>query len=245
MAILDNLINFIPWHGTPHDDKYDHKGSDNFYGFGYDGDDIIRGGKGNDRVDGGKGNDKIYGEYGDDYLYGGEGNGNDMIYGDHGHDVIDGGYGNDKLYGGYGDDHLYGGYGNDVLKGDDGRDRLDGEGESPMKEVESGSSMAPIDVLYGGKQGDTFVLGSSIPYYGNQGDHDYALIKDFNKHEGDQIELYGKKESYYFESSSVKGMGSHAEDTQIYHLNSQGEKDLIAIVQDASKESVMSSIILV
>jgi hypothetical protein len=234
-----------PWYGTPYNDMYDYKGHDDFFGYGYGGNDVIKGGKGHDHIDGGKGNDKIYGESGNDYLYGGDGK--DTLYGDHGHDVLDGGYGNDKLYGGKGDDYLFGGYGNDYLKGEDGRDRLDGYSSPVLEKAtaalkEEGMKYAQQDILFGGKHADVFVLGNYRQcYYADYGNNDYAVIKDFNWKEGDTIEVSGDKKSYYLESSSIKGMGSHHEDTKIYYINSDHSHDLVAIVQDASKEQVMNA----
>jgi Ca2+-binding RTX toxin-like protein len=88
----------------------------------------------------------------------------DSLFGRRGDDKLFGRRGDDVLIGGRGKDKLYGGRGNDLLKGGRGNDLLDGgRGD---------------DVLIGGKGADRFILSP-----GND------RILDFNKRQGDSIEL--------------------------------------------------------
>ncbi|MFT2159484.1 immunoglobulin-like domain-containing protein, partial [Pseudomonas putida] len=84
-----------------------------------------------------------------------------------GNDILSGGNGNDILFGQGGSDTLDGGKGNDILLGGTGNDTLiGGQGD---------------DILIGGSGADTFVWKA--------GDIGNDVIKDFNKAEGDRIDL--------------------------------------------------------
>ncbi|WP_042141868.1 immunoglobulin-like domain-containing protein, partial [Pseudomonas parafulva] len=84
-----------------------------------------------------------------------------------GNDILSGGNGNDILFGQGGNDTLDGGKGNDILLGGSGNDILiGGPGD---------------DILIGGSGADTFVWKA--------GDYGNDVIKDFNKGEGDRIDL--------------------------------------------------------
>ncbi|KMY37697.1 immunoglobulin-like domain-containing protein, partial [Pseudomonas putida] len=84
-----------------------------------------------------------------------------------GNDILSGGNGNDILFGQGGSDTLNGGKGNDILLGGTGNDTLiGGQGD---------------DILIGGSGADTFVWKA--------GDVGNDVIKDFNKAEGDRIDL--------------------------------------------------------
>ncbi|ANC79498.1 retention module-containing protein [Pseudomonas putida] len=84
-----------------------------------------------------------------------------------GNDILSGGNGNDILFGQGGSDTLDGGKGNDILLGGTGNDSLiGGQGD---------------DILIGGSGADTFVWKA--------GDIGNDVIKDFNKAEGDRIDL--------------------------------------------------------
>ncbi|WP_373939418.1 retention module-containing protein [Pseudomonas putida] len=84
-----------------------------------------------------------------------------------GNDILSGGNGNDILFGQGGNDTLDGGRGNDILLGGTGNDTLiGGHGD---------------DILIGGSGADTFVWKA--------GDLGNDVIKDFNKAEGDRIDL--------------------------------------------------------
>jgi Ca2+-binding RTX toxin-like protein len=91
--------------------------------------------------------------------------GNDSLFGYGGDDLLDGGTGDDKLWGGDCIDKLYGGYGNDRLYGGAGSDSL-----------------------YGGAGADTFAymnMADCHPSFCGE------LIWDFNRAEGDRIDLAG------------------------------------------------------
>lgn len=178
--------------------------------FGFDGDDTIEGKQGNDTVYGGIGKDRLFGNSGDDLLFGDAGN--DRLFGGKGNDELNGDAGNDRLFGGSGNDLLVGGKGNDVLVGGAGDDRLLG-GEFfsfvilPFPPVSPPSSKQ-IDILTGGVGADTFVLstfgpadGPVQPYLGDG----YAVITDFDRLEGDKIELLGSatNNNYTFNKTLV------------------------------------------
>ena len=117
---------------------------------------------GGDLVYAGFANDTVWGEAGEDTLYGQDGN--DTLYGGHGlTGVVD--QNRDFLFGGAGNDRLYGEEGNDILVGGTG-----------------------IDKLYGGAGADLFIWnhvnesGISYPAYLDR-------IEDFNRYEGDKIQL--------------------------------------------------------
>ncbi len=164
--------------------------------FGLNGDDSILGKGGNDTLYGDLGNDLLRGGSGNDWLNGGFGN--DLIFGDAGNDDLNGDHGNDILIGGTGDDLLTGGKGNDILVGGAGNDRLlGGEFYSftivPFPLVEP-TQNNQFDILTGGKGADTFIVRTFgptdapvHPYLGNG----FAIITDFNRLEGDRIELLG------------------------------------------------------
>lgn len=129
----------------------------------------------NDRLHGTSFSENIYGYGGDDRLHGSGGN-----------DELDGGRGNDFLYGDDGNDTLYGCPGDDVLNGGTGNDRLDGFWNTNTGER---------DYLYGDRGSDTFVLGGRFNGYGFNGylGNSWADIQDFNRGEGDKIEVFGSR----------------------------------------------------
>jgi Ca2+-binding RTX toxin-like protein len=184
------------------------------------GNDVIHGLEGNDLIEGRGGNDILYGDSGNDRIYGGTGN--DNLYGGTDNDNLYGGTGNDKLYGQAGDDNLYGQAGNDVLTGGIGKDYLNGFG-----------SGEEYDILTGGTEADTFAVGSpnnNIIQYLGAG---YATITDFNKVQGDKIQLLDLVESNnQYSLGSGNWQGSNAPDTGIFYKG-----DLIGVVQDTTNVS--------
>ncbi len=130
--------------------------------------------------------------------------------------------------GGDGDDILMGGLGNDTLSGGAGDDELNGFGTSA-------SGVPQIDILTGGSGEDTFVLGGywGISYIGNG--NSYAIITDFNWVD-DKVELIPPAVlggGYYsLEPKAITGIGTIAEDTELYLIDSSGQKDRIAVFQD-------------
>jgi Ca2+-binding RTX toxin-like protein len=113
---------------------------------------------------GGQATNRIFGGFGADTLHAAS-NGA----------TLDGGFGLDKLLGGAGDDRLVGGFGadNDVLKGGGGNDTLIG--------------MIGRDKLTGGGGADHFTLAAY--YESGLTDTSRDLILDFNRSQGDRIDL--------------------------------------------------------
>jgi Ca2+-binding RTX toxin-like protein len=108
----------------------------------------------------------LYGLDGDDFLSPGT-PGPLALYGGDGKDILGGAASGDELYGGRGDDSLDGGFGNDLLEGGSGSDYLRGG--------------LDLDTLYGGAGGDVFSF---------LGDESTDRVHDFNRKEGDSIELF-------------------------------------------------------
>ncbi|HNG36842.1 MAG TPA: hypothetical protein PK068_09765 [Nitrosomonas sp.] len=178
--------------------------------------DRLEGGNGNDVLDGGTGADWMFGGLGDDYYY--VDNVGDYIWETDGWDAVASevysytlptgverlnlgengviGYGNtlNNLifdYGNVGVSYLYGGYGNDTLWGYTGDDFLAGEWGN--------------DTIYGGDNIDTIAGGANSDTLWGEGGADYFtyydrsesinnsygwdIIKDFNRWEGDKIDL--------------------------------------------------------
>jgi Ca2+-binding RTX toxin-like protein len=196
--------------GEKNDQIYGNDGNDIIYGMG--GNDYISGGAGTDYLYGGDGNDQISAGEGNDFLYGG--NGNDFMGGGaEGDDVLYGEAGDDAMYGVTGNDSLYGGSGNDQLFGESGNDLLDG----------NGYTVGELDSLTGGSGADTFALGGSgVIYYIGSG---RALINDFNRFEGDKIQIWGSTSDYRF-VDALDLTGNGIRDTGIYR-----NSDLIGIVE--------------
>jgi Ca2+-binding RTX toxin-like protein len=237
------------------------EGNDQLYG--QDRQDLIYGDSGNDYIEGGTENDQINGDDGNDILYGDniEGSpsvsGDDTIFGNNGNDKIYGGRGNDSLEGGAGKDLLVGEQGYDSLNGGDGNDVLIGSDTGFSGQLQQGFGFGEKDVLIGGKNNDTFVLGlekanardvngvDSVIFYvllyndGNSnasGTQDYALIKDFGfindrvTRGVDKIQLAGLASDYFLGASpdsSISGTG-------IFYTPGQVESELLGIVEGIS-----------
>ncbi|NEQ49967.1 MAG: hypothetical protein F6K11_07525 [Leptolyngbya sp. SIO3F4] len=119
--------------------------------------------------------------------------------------IDEGSGGNDTLVGGIGNDTLVGGAGNDSLSGTD--------------TIAVGSFEQ--DKLTGGSGSDTFILGDSKKiYYQGNGNHDYALITDFNSAE-DLVVLHGIVNEY-----TQQQQGN---DTYLY-----ANSDLVAVFKDVN-----------
>lgn len=174
---------------------------------GMGGDDRLNGGSGNDYFEGGDGNDQLSAGWGNDNLYGN--NGNDVIHGDGGDDFINGGQGNDALNGGYGNDLINGdqdpdgGYGNDRLEGGFGHDALHGGKGDDVLFGDSGN-----DILWGEAGRDTLTGGAGADIFGfnfwddsNPTGATADRILDFNRAEGDRIQLY------YHDDQSQQSIG--------------------------------------
>jgi Ca2+-binding RTX toxin-like protein len=113
---------------------------------------------------GSKFNDVLWGGDADNVLKGFEGN--DILRGFYGADTLDGGDGNDELYGDYSNDYLTGGSGNDRLEGGQGG-----------------------DTMSGGSGADKFVWMYTTE--SNSGAWNTDSIMDFNRAEGDVMDLHG------------------------------------------------------
>ncbi|MGB5916844.1 MAG: CAP domain-containing protein [Phormidesmis sp.] len=156
------------------------------------------------------------------------GSANQSLYGRQGNDAINAGAGNDRLVGGSGDDKLFGEAGNDQLLGGSGKDVLQGSSQNKPNEK---------DVLTGGGGGDRFVLGDkSSTFYddgqsGSMGLKDYALITDFNRGQGDVIQLSAKYN--YRLGSSPQGVESGR---ALFIDSPNGQQDeLIAVIKTSAQ----------
>ncbi|RNF35400.1 calcium-binding protein, partial [Paracoccus methylarcula] len=130
---------------------------------------IIKGGGGADLIFGKDGEDRLLGGYGHDKISGDDND--DRLFGESGNDTLSGGGGADMLFGQSGEDRLLGGYGHDKISGGVDDDRLFGENGN--------------DTLTGGAGKDLFVFKP------NDGDD---VIRDFNRHNGEDIDLRAVKE---------------------------------------------------
>ncbi|MBV7409291.1 right-handed parallel beta-helix repeat-containing protein [Maritimibacter sp. DP1N21-5] len=137
----------------------------------------ITGTRGDNKITGSSAADEIFGEDGDDEIA--AGGGDDVLHGGDDRDKLFGGAGNDQLYGGDDRDRLEGGEGDDLLVGGDGRDHLIGDSGDDV--LTGGSGEATLE---GGDGGDFFVFAAS------DGDAS-AMIKDYDRTEGDRIVLIG------------------------------------------------------
>ena len=201
-----------------HDILRGHGGNDTLYGgtgndtldggdgndsiSGESGNDIIDGGTGSDSLDGGEGNDTIHGGIGGDYLYtGGDTAANvNSLYGEDGNDSVSGGTGKDMLDGGDGDDSIYGNGAADTLVGGAGDDLLDGGLDDDDVGGGAGNDLLTgglgIDTLTGGADADVFLFFQSIyGFISTLAETD--TITDFNRVEGDRIDLGIQAYSFY------------------------------------------------
>lgn len=173
-----------------------------------------------DRLEGRAANDVIFGLAGNDTLLGLGGN-----------DRLLGGDGNDKLVGDDGNDTLVGGAGNDSLIGGDGRDVLVGVDASERTLVGRGE----VDVLTGGAGTEQFVLGDRRTTYYNDGSpgtrglQDYALIRDFSRTDGDQIQLHGSASNYRLQAAG----GGFPDGTLIFLITGRTQ-ELIGVVEQVT-----------
>jgi Ca2+-binding RTX toxin-like protein len=135
-----------------------------------------------------------FGRAGNDTLYGSDG-GDDTLYGNRGNDTLFGNGGGDVLVGGYGADYLSGGDGSDYLSGGVGNDYINAYGVGTEFEFDS---------LEGGTGADIFVLGEDFAYYVDPGNEN-ATIVDFNREEGDKIQVFGSISDYSFMESASGG----------------------------------------
>jgi Ca2+-binding RTX toxin-like protein len=168
------------------------------------------------------------------------GNENNDYAGTDGDDVIVGGTGNDTIRGAAGNDVITGLGGNNILAGDQGNDILGGGGINVTNnnEIRVTADTNGLDELFGGEGADSFVLGgkneqdkTTIVFYDQAGNNDYARIADFNLQE-DKIYLGGSSGDY---SLSMTGSGL-PEGLGVYKGN-----ELIAIVQGDTNLNISAS----
>lgn len=71
--------------------------------------------------------------------------------------------------------------------------------------------MNQLDRLYGGAGADLFVLGTSSTFAGSAFTEGMAFILDFNRAEGDKIQVYGSASDYtlspFFSGTSIAYQG--------------------------------------
>jgi|GEM_PF-2421839 len=213
-----------------HDTLVGGEGNDSLIGVGGNdslegnlGDDTLNAGAGNDTLKGNEGNDLLIGVSGNNFLQGNtgedlvkggkqkdtlEGNeGNDFLVGNEDNDLLKGGENNDTLNGMAGDDILFADEGNDRLSGNAGDDILIGTNPTVTNPTSE-----EFDILIGGTQKDSFVLGNDQGvFYSNQGINDYAIIQDFNQTvDGDRLQLFGTQNDYFLTQATnyVKQSGT-------------------------------------
>jgi len=254
-----NTINFVNVIGTSQADSISGNSLSNRLDGGL-GNDTLNGGLGADTMDGGDGNDTYFvdnvgdsvKEIFDDALGGTAdivfssvsysllpgtssnkgfgienltltGTGNISATGNAKNNLLNGNSGNNTLDGGLGADTLVGGFGTDILLGGDGNDNLNGYGTSVNNDSQ-------FDRLVGGAGSDIFVLGGfwGVSYV-EPGDG-YAIIEGWQQGQ-DKIQLKGANQ-YTLEFKSVAGIGSTAQDTEIYAIIN-GAKERIGIARDA------------
>jgi len=165
--------------------------------------------------------------------------GNDYLYGNGGRDTLSGGSSNDYLNGGSGNDYLLGGSGSDRLRGGSGSDTINAYGGTTREyDSLSGDHYTSRPGSYSfGDGADKFILGDSrrVFYRGNG----YATITDFNRREGDKIQLHGRRSDYSL-GTSTSYKGTSALDTVIRYKG-----DTIGIVQDTTAVSLYSDVQIV
>jgi Ca2+-binding RTX toxin-like protein len=162
----------------------------------------------------------------------------DTIMGLSGNDSLIANAGEDTLFGGSDQDTLVGGLGNDLLAGNAGADTLTG--------VDIGADTpgaGEIDILFDDVDKDTFALGDAEKdYYAdfpNNDIDDYAIIRGFET--GDRFLVrsdFSLQDSADFDLQSGQTTGGIG--ISINDLN--GESELIAIVENTTKEDVMAGI---
>ena len=211
---------------------------------GGNGDDSLSGNGGNDRIMASHGEDQVSGGEGNDRLWGG--NGNDTVSGDDGDDTISGGMGADILDGGEGNDRIISR--SDAGVPDKGHDHSQMHPHQPS--LDADDSLAD-DTLIGGSGADTFrfelllnakeeiIKKHADPVTGkvnwknvageNGNAHDHWVdrignetILDFNKSEGDKIEIVGHTVKVdQIEYKDVDGDGIN--ESIIYLISDQGD----------------------
>ncbi|MGK7913437.1 MAG: matrixin family metalloprotease [Synechococcus sp.] len=151
-------------------------------------------------------------------------NSNQQLYGRQGNDNLQGKGGNDSLFGGPGSDTLDGGAGNDRLVG-----TWNGRGEK--------------DVMRGGWGKDRFMLGNKgRSFYDDgksstTGTNDFAHVRDFNRSQGDVIQLSG---NFKYRLGSVPQGAPNGRGLFIDKPGGQRD-ELIAVINGLGNQGLNSS----
>ncbi len=146
---------------------------------------------------GGDGADVLTGMGGDDFLYGG-GIGGDRLSGGDGNDYLEGGY-DLVANGGNGNDTIFG---TGTLTGGAGNDKITAGAGSFV-----GTTFVPKgSVVTGGTGADTFIFNANASY----ADVGITRITDFNRVEGDKIDLRGALQTFNPTGTPVEFIGSAA-----------------------------------
>jgi RTX calcium-binding nonapeptide repeat (4 copies) len=133
---------------------------------------------------------------------------------------------NDKIVGSNKSGKLTGGGGNDIITGGNSKDIITGSDSTAR-------GVGEVDTLTGGGGRDKFVLGDKNgAYYVGKGNHDYALITDFDLFK-DSISI-GKLKNYSF---ALEGSNT----IDLYSGKDVNTRDLIAKIQIAGGISSVSS----
>ncbi|UOM35285.1 hypothetical protein [Acuticoccus sp. I52.16.1] len=170
-------------------------------------------------LSGGSGADQLLGRDAADRLLGGAGN--DKMVGAGGRDKLLGGIGNDAMSGGAGNDRLAGQKGNDILDGGVGHDRLDGGGGHDRLSGGAGN-----DKLAGGRGNDVMTGGDGRDVFDAFGSG-RDVVRDFDPHEGDRIDISGLDMSASEAADRLTSMrGNLVFDTGMGTLTLEGAGDL-------------------
>ena len=126
----------------------------------------------------------------------------------------------DQLKGSKKSETMIGAYGDDTLDGGGGKDKI--IGAAP----ELGGGKKEVDVMTGGKDKDTFVLGTEdgVLYDDGKkknGKKDYAVITDFNPKQ-DSMQLHGDRDDYFVDDRQKNGQGWQG---IVYDSNQNGVLD--------------------
>lgn len=167
-------------------------------------------------------------------VYTGDAGGNNLTADPNVWSLLYGGDSNDNLTGSNLIDLLDGGNGNDTLNAGAGDDTVNGYGVTI-------TNNGQIDQLTGGAGSDIFVLGETGKVFYNEVGDGYGVIRDWNPKnldpkaldlEFDRIQLAGNATQYKLEFTSIGGIGTSAQDTNIlFKIGAVWER--IGIIQDS------------
>jgi Ca2+-binding RTX toxin-like protein len=148
---------------------------------------------------------------------------NNGMGGNENNNTLTGFGGNDVINGLNGNDYLTGDAGDDIISGGAGNDDISGGGYT--------SNSGDDDSLYGQGGADRFILstvGYGVHYLGTG----YAIIRDFNRSEGDKVLLRGSSSQYTL-TKNANVTGGAGLDTVI-----QRNGDWIGVIADTTSFSL-------